>query len=212
MAKYKNGINGPVSGKVGTVVGASWRGIDYIRSVSDTSKMRWSVAQVNQRVLFALVMNWIRPLLPVINVGYQIFKTAKTPMNAAVGYHLREAVQGEAPAYEIVFSKAIFSRGELIGAMIRKLHCLDGGICYISWESPSASVFCNDGDEVVFILYNTAKHRFVTYVSVALRAEREVMLQLPSGFSGDALHCYMHLVRADRAMVSTTVYAGVLLC
>jgi len=211
MAKYKNGINGPVSGKVGTVVGASWRGIDYVRNVSDTSKVKWSVAQVNQRVLFALVMNWIRPLLSIINVGYQLVKDGKTPMNAAMSYHLNEAVRGEASAYEIVLSKAVFSRGELIGAIIRKLHSMESDLCYISWDSAGASFFCNADDQVVFVLFDAMKSRFVSYVNAARRADGEVMLQLPAGFSSDELHCYMHLVRADGAMVSTTVYAGLIL-
>ncbi len=33
MAKFNDGINGPFKGKVGTVVGATWKGIHYMRSL-----------------------------------------------------------------------------------------------------------------------------------------------------------------------------------
>ena len=34
MGTIKKGILGGFSGKVGTVIGAAWKGIDYMRSVS----------------------------------------------------------------------------------------------------------------------------------------------------------------------------------
>ncbi len=38
MGSYSKGANGTFSGKVGSVVGTSWRSIDYLRSLPKKSK------------------------------------------------------------------------------------------------------------------------------------------------------------------------------
>jgi hypothetical protein len=208
MARYKNGINGSVSGKVGTVVGASWRGIDYVRSSGDTSKMKWSEAQVNQRILFALVMNWIRPMLSIINIGYQVFKKRKTPLNAAVGYHIKEAVTGDAPAYEIDFSKAIFSVGELLISLVREMVAMGDSVLHINWDNIAESIYSSGNDKATFIVYNPAKAQFVNFVNEVKRNEQEVMLQLPGKFASDRVHVYMLYTSEKGDQVSTSQYLG----
>lgn len=208
MARYKNGINGAFHGKAGTVVGASWRGIDYVRSVADTSRIKWSEAQINQRILFALVVNWIKPLWSVINLGYQVFKNRKTPLNAAVGYHMKEAVIGEAPDFEIDFSKAIFSVGELLMSLIKELAGLGNAMLRISWDNIAQSVYSCDSDRAIVIIYNADKQQFVSFIYSAMRADRQALLQLPNGFVGDAVHCYMFFANEKGDKVSTSQYLG----
>lgn len=41
MGTIKQGILGGFSGKVGNVVGASWKGIDYIRSLPSSVSMNF---------------------------------------------------------------------------------------------------------------------------------------------------------------------------
>jgi hypothetical protein len=208
MARYKNGINGPFSGKVGTVVGASWRGIDYVRGVADTSKIKWSERQINQRVLFALVVNWLKPLWSVINLGYQVFQKRKTPLNAAIGYHMKNAVKGEAPNFEIEFSKAIFSIGELLTSLVTGLVALGDAILRINWDNIAESVYNSGSDRAIFVVYNPDKQQFVSFVCSALRADRQVLLQLPNGFAGDGVHCYMFYANEKGDKVSTSQYLG----
>jgi len=63
MAKYKSGINGPFSGKIGPVTGSSWKGTPYIKSNNRVAPERKpSVAQLNQRMVFAMVSRWLRPM------------------------------------------------------------------------------------------------------------------------------------------------------
>lgn len=208
MARYKNGINGTFRGKVGTVVGASWRGIDYVRGVADTSRIKWSEAQINQRILFALVVNWIKPLWSVINLGYQVFKNRKTPLNAAIGYHMKEAVKGEAPDFEIEFSKAIFSVGELLLSLITEIAALGDGRLCIKWNNIAESVYNSGSDRAIFIVYNPDKQQFVSFVYSAMRADRQAVLQLPGGFAGDAVHCYLFFASEKGDKVSTSQYLG----
>ena len=52
MGIIKKGILGGFSGKVGNVVGASWKGIDYIRSLPSTVRNPRTPRQVKQELSF----------------------------------------------------------------------------------------------------------------------------------------------------------------
>ena len=207
MAIYKKGINGPVSGKIGNVVGATCRGVAYLRGMPETTAAP-TQKQINQRLKFALVMGWLKPLLNIINIGYQVLFGDKTPMNRAVSYHLKEAVTGDAPDYGIDFKKAVFSRGELLVSWILEVLCLVNTVLNIKWDNLPASAFSNDNDKASFIIYNPAKESFVTFEKVALRGDKEAVLQLPGKFAGDAVHGWMNYVNAEGNVVSTSVYLG----
>ncbi len=52
MGKIKQGILGGFKGKVGTVIGASWNGIAYMRGLAQSVKNPKSAAQLQQRAFF----------------------------------------------------------------------------------------------------------------------------------------------------------------
>jgi hypothetical protein len=209
MARYKNGINGAFSGKVGTVVGSSWRGIDLMRSLPEPSKKAPTEKQLNQRFVFAMVNSWLKPLRALIWIGYQIFTGNKTPMNGCVSYHMKHAVDGDSPIeYVINFAKVILSRGELLVPFIKEVLGLIDAVLHIKWENAGASIFNNDDDRATFVVYNPTKKTFVTFEQVAQRTDKEVMLQLPPGYTNDTVHCWQHFVNAEGNAVSTSIYVG----
>ena len=52
MGKIKQGILGGFRGKVGTVIGASWNGISYMRGLAQSHKNPKTAAQMTQRAFF----------------------------------------------------------------------------------------------------------------------------------------------------------------
>ena len=211
MARYKNGINGPLSGKIGNVVAASYRGVDYLRSSPRASKKPVSVAQLERRKMFALVMSWLKPVLQLIGIGYQGATTGKTPMNAAISYHMREAVMKMGPDFGIDFTKVIFSRGELMISFIVEFSSLVDAVLHIKWGDAPVTAFSRETDQATFVFYNAAKEAFVSFQDAALRGQKEVVLPLPRHFKGDAVHAYMFYVSAEGNQVSTSLYLGLVL-
>jgi hypothetical protein len=209
MARYKNGINGTFSGKVGTVIGSSCRGIIYMKSLPEAYSVPPTPAQLNQRLKLSMVSAWLRPLLNWINTGYQIFNGAKTPMNAAISYHMKEALVGEGPDYSIDFTKAIFSRGDLLVSLVKSVVLLVNSTMHVVWENGPFSLFCKENDQANFIIYIPAKGKFITFKNVALRGNKEAVLKLPKGFAGDILHGWLHFVNEQGNQVSTSVYFSV---
>jgi hypothetical protein len=210
MARYQKGINGPVSGKIGSVVGASWRGIDYLRSRS-RKPQRFSMAQQAQQEKFKVVCGWIKPIIHIINVGYQHIKEGRTPANQAMSYLLKEAVSGTASDFAINFSKAILSEGTLMTSFVTEIKPAGSHSLEFHWDNAAESIYSCANDQATFVVYNPLKEEFVLYEAVTVRASRSVILSLPAGFSSDTVHGYLYFVRADGKAVSTTLYLGPLI-
>ena len=71
MASINQGISGGFSGKVGTVVGGNWNGIDYMRSNGTGRKDAKSRTQLDQRARFLTVMQFLSPLKEFLHVGFK---------------------------------------------------------------------------------------------------------------------------------------------
>ena len=62
MGKIKQGILGGFRGKVGTVIGASWNGIAYMRGIPQSQKDPKTAAQLAQRAFFSEVQDLVGQL------------------------------------------------------------------------------------------------------------------------------------------------------
>jgi hypothetical protein len=69
MGKILNGILGGVSGKVGGVIGASWKGIDYLKAYNIPANPQ-TVAQTAQRSIFSTCVWMAKLILSSIILDY----------------------------------------------------------------------------------------------------------------------------------------------
>lgn len=65
MGTIKQGILGGFSGKVGTVIGSSWKGFSYMRGRAQSVKNPRTEGQVEQRSKFALTLDFLKPIPPM---------------------------------------------------------------------------------------------------------------------------------------------------
>ncbi|RZJ64937.1 MAG: hypothetical protein EOO45_17520 [Flavobacterium sp.] len=207
MGRLKNGINGHFTGKVGTVVGVSSKGVDFIKSKQRKTTKKPSKAQLNQRDRLSLFSSWLRAIKEIITIGFQNSANAKK-VNAAISYNMKNALIVVDGQNKIDFSKAIFSKGSLIISIIVEVVSLIDALLKIKWTNAATSSLNKDNDVATIILYNPAKDSFLTFENVAQRGDLEVALSLPATFKDDKVHCYMQYVNEAGDEVSTTVYAG----
>lgn len=85
MARLKHGVFGPVSGKLGSVVGGSWKGIPYLRSVPKKKKKPAppSAAQIGNEQKMKFTNKALVPFQAYINIGFQHYAIEKTALSAA---------------------------------------------------------------------------------------------------------------------------------
>lgn len=70
MGTIRKGANGGFSGKAGSVIGASWKSIDYIRGLSKKSNKPATEEQLIQQARFYTIAKFIMPIAPFVQVGY----------------------------------------------------------------------------------------------------------------------------------------------
>ena len=208
MGKYKNGINGSFSGKIGTVVGASSRGVAYMRSVPDVRVDKPTPAQQNHRDKFGMVSSWFKPLKSTLEVGMQHHTGIKTPMNLAISLNFKNAVIVEEQGARLDFPKIVLSIGSLFISIISEVTILASRKLSIRWTDAGPSIFCNGNDKATFVFYNEHNNKYLTFTGVSDRADQQTMIELPSSFTGGLVHCWMQYVNAKGDEVSTTVYVA----
>ena len=89
MAKIKKGILGAVSGKIGPVIGGTWKGIPFIRPVPRTIKKSNTPAQIESRQKPRFMNELLVPFHPHVSIGFMHHADQKTEISAAFSenYH-----------------------------------------------------------------------------------------------------------------------------
>ncbi|MES2418670.1 MAG: DUF6266 family protein [Bacteroidota bacterium] len=95
MARFNKGIFGPITGKLGPVIGSSWKGVPYLKIASaNAPKERvQSEAQLAHHQKFRFLTKWLKPLHPYLLVGYRNMAQHTTEINAAFSYNFKQALK-----------------------------------------------------------------------------------------------------------------------
>jgi hypothetical protein len=212
MGKYYKGILGAISGLVGTVVGASWRDIDYLRSKPKKSNKPASESQVEHRAEFTLMRSFMDgDVSALFNVGFQSSAKNMTPFNAAFSENLRSAVTGVYPALTIDYPEFVFAKGNLLACPDIALATTEDAQLDFSWINNADvgnPLNTDSTDKVTFAVYNPAKQRWAIRQNAALRSALSYSLVVPAAWSGDMVHIWAGFVRSDLKKVSDSVYVG----
>ena len=136
MGTIKKGILGGFSGKVGIVVGASWKGIAYMRSLPQEVKNPHTLRQRMQRSKFALTLSLLKPMTAFLRTGWKLYAHKQSPFNAAMSYAINNAVIGTYPDYDIDPSKVLVSRSAL-PTSTNTFVSFDYGKVEFQWEGNS---------------------------------------------------------------------------
>ena len=207
MGTIKKGILGGFSGKVGTVVGGSWKGIAYMRSLPQKVKNPRTEGQVSQRSKFALTMYYLKPMTAFLRTGWKLYAHRQSPINAAMSYALANAVTGAYPDYEIDPSKVLVSRGSLATAVNANANDVGGSID-ISWDDNSNVSNAKQTDKALVAIVNPTKGEAVTITAGEERMTGNQNTVIPADWSGDEVQVYLGFISEDGKEVSNSVYLG----
>ena len=87
MGTIKKGILGGFSGKVGTVVGSSWKGISYMRSLPLKVRNPRTLRQLDQRSKFAIALGYLKPLNGLLRIGWKLNANKQSTILILPGLH-----------------------------------------------------------------------------------------------------------------------------
>jgi len=207
MGTIKKGILGGFSGKVGTVVGASWKGIAYMRSLPQKVKNPRTLPQRSQRSKFALALAMLQPMTGFLRTGWKLYAHRQSPFNAAMSYTMANAVSGVYPNYEIDPSKVLVSRGAL-ATVTDTFVSFDDGKIQFQWDDNSDRDSAKPTDKALIAILNLAKGEAVTDNAGAVRPDCVQNVIVPPEWAGDEVHTYMGFISEDGKEVANSIYLG----
>lgn len=208
MGTIKQGILGGFSGKVGSVIGSTWKGISYMRGIAQSVANPRTDAQQAQRQKFSVTMGFLQPLSEFLKTGFKNYARRKSGINAAMGYILRNAITGTYPNFAIDYANALVTRGSLPAAMNQATTSTVAGTVVFTWDDNSSEAGASALDKTLLVVYNPLKRQAVTVDQLAGRADGTQTVTVPDLFSGDLVHCYIGFITANGAELSSSRYAG----
>lgn len=214
MATLKNGILGGVRGKIGNVVGSSWNGIDYLKTLPSHYTDAKTEVQVSNRSKFLRVIRFLQPITEFIRVGFKSQAVKKTAFNAATAYHYHNAITGEYPDIVMDFTKVMVSRGNLTGAYNAGAASSTPAKIQLSWMDNSGGGSAKSDDVAMVVVYHPQLLESHFTLNAGSRADAGAELTLPQSFSGGKVEVYLGFMALDalgsQAMksVSNSAYVG----
>ncbi len=216
MARIKKGILGGVSGKVGNVVGGSWKGVDYLRSLPAEVRNTNSVLQQIQRAKFRVLMAFLRNMKELVRIGFHPEAVRMTAFNAATSYNYHHALMGDYESgFAVDYSQARLALGELEPITGLTAESVEAAKLSLGWTDNSAAAKAASTDILYVAVHNPQKSHAVVRINAAVRADGAVVLEMPANYSGDTVHVYTGFIAAEvlvgsatRERVSESSYAG----
>lgn len=209
MAKLTKGIFGPISGKLGPVVGASWKGIAYLREAPKVKKKKRSrtPAQIANEMKFKFVHQWLVPFYPYVTVGFSTQAKDKTELNAAFSANYHRAISGQYPNLTVDYSKVVISAGKLPPLNGPEISLTGADTLEISWQQNISSDASFD-DQLMLVLYNPDTKKADGFIGGVKRAALRHSFTMESELVGRELEVYLSIISVDRKKISDSIYMG----
>lgn len=209
MGTIRKGANGGFSGKAGSVIGASWKSIDYIRGLSKKSNKPATEEQLIQQARFYIIAKFIMPIAPFVQVGYsQVNANTMTPTNAALQANIKTAVVGNYPNFKLDYAKVQISQGSLQPGGTVKAE-VGAGILMVSWTNKAIEIQNGNLDDRVYILlYHPELDEFMTAPETPTRGLGAADIELPEHFLGGKGQLWLFFADRKNKRISRTNYLG----
>lgn len=208
MARFLKGIVGAYSGKVGSVVGSSWRSVDYVRSVSKRSNKPASEDQLAQRAKFGLAIGFLSPIKDLLNLGYSDAMLGRsTGYNKAVQHLLKFGVMGTYPTFSLDYEAVVVARGSLSNLMGVSWTETAPQEVSLTWEPEINKFSAFADDSVIVLMYNKEKN-FFSILESATRLDGTMKLTFPAVYAGDHVVGWVFTGHRDGVKTSGSYYLG----
>lgn len=207
MGTINKGILGGFSGKVGSVVGGSWKGIDYMRSIAQRRSTTSSQRQKEQQMKFGLIARFQQPLANLLAISFKSYAIKMTGVNSAMSYNIRNAITGNYPDFVIDYSKALISRGDMPNALNPAATAAAGGVVNFTWQNNAGSGKAKDTDKSILVAYCPELGQGIYIDAGAERSAESGSLDL-SAFSGLQVETWIGFISADGKITATSVFTG----
>ncbi len=207
MAILYNGINGPFSGKVGTVVGYKWKNKAVMRGLPSQRKRGPSPLQLQQHAKFRLMNAFLNPLVSLLNLTFNNLAFQMTGYNKAFSYNVKNAIDGVYPEYNIDHPMVLISRGDLPNIATPSVTSPETGILKFSWTDNSGKGKAKPTDMAFVAIFNEEKKQWKSEMNLALRSSGTCLIDVSKLFAKQ-VHSYIGFISEDGKEVTDSLHIG----
>jgi Family of unknown function (DUF6266) len=207
MAKLLSGINGPFSGKVGTVVGYLWKGKAVMRGLPRERSGGPSPAQMQQHAKFALMHKFLRPLLSFLNVTYSSVAVQMTGFSKAFSYNVKNSITGTHPELGIDYSRVMLSQGDLQNVLSAEVIVSADGKLVFSWKDNSGTGSAKTTDQAFVAVYCEELNQWVYELNPVARKAGNCTIDVTK-MKGREVHTYIGFISNDGKDATNSLYTG----
>ncbi len=207
MGKLQGGILGTMTGKVGGVVGSTWKDKNTLRSYRSSIAVSQTAASVQARNAFASAVGLTLKISGALaRPFWQRFEKSMSGYNALLS-SVRKSFTN---AGVFVPTDLVISKGKMEETTFTA-KVVSGGVLRIEWDTTTGGYKLNN-DLPVLVVINQDGSLAKAFDNVALNATRAtggVELPLSEWVVGIDGHAYLAFRRADGSMVSNSSYATI---
>lgn len=212
MGKIKKGILGGFNGRVGNVIGASWKGIAYMRSEAQSIKDPKTQSQILQRTIFGVCSDWVSKNLALFNVGFQEQAVKKSAFNAAVKTNLLAEVFTDGSRGEPLFQsdKCVFSKGSFPGFVSVSVSTTDPSNLVASFEISNFEGDYRFIDAYFLLIDDVDYSKPIVFATESFNEslQASVSLPKPTGESGSIYQMFAFVCDKDAKKVCDSMLVG----
>lgn len=191
----------------GPVVGSSWKGITYIKSLPTKKTRTSSVAQIEQQLKFSVMMGFLQTLTSLLELTFKNYANEMSAFNNAFSYNLKNAVTGISPDFVVDYPNALVSRGNLPNAQNPTATAGAGSTIVFAWTNNAGSGNAIDTDKTILIVYCSSMDNSMYTTGNTTRLSLSETLDV-SAFSGRVVQTWIAFVSADEKESANSFYTG----
>lgn len=205
MGILKQGIFGGVSGKVGNLIGSSWKGIPVIKTKPLSVANPKTAKQVEQRSKFTYCVAFAQLILSaIIKPLWDRFAVQASGFNDFVSYNVEffDAVFPSDP------NSLFISRGKMpITVIDDSLIDVASHFITVTWTATPLVGTQLASDLAYLLLYNNSAGELVMSTGLVVRSAEEIQATVPDGWKvEDDIYSYLAFKRVDGTIVSNSYY------
>lgn len=203
MAKIPQGILGGLSGKIGGVVGSSWKGINVLKTKPLSVANPKTAGQIAQRTKFSNAVAFAGVILAtVIKPLWDRFASKMSGYNEFIKVNLDLfAAEMPDPLADLVISKGKMAKTEMLTAVA---DVSDSNVT-LTWDDDSGAGFKLATDVGYVVVVNVTKEIVEGFSEVETRVDGSTAVTIAHTFAEiDVMHVYLAFKRADGTIVSNT--------
>ena len=207
MGKYQKGILGGFNGTIGTVVGATWKGIDYMKSRNRKSGKARTQAQLEQQARFGLVTRFVSTMGKLLMFTFKDSAVKMTGINSAFAYNYEQGLVGAYPTFSLNYSKVLVSKGQLLNAGNPVATANGNGNLKFDWLDNSGAAMANADDRCIVVIHCPELNQTIYNTEAALRSAGTASIAV-SNFAGKQVETWVSFASADGSQIATSIYTG----